>query len=1754
MADTVKKANGSKKKRRRLRRSVRKTLGALFLATALVVAAIPVDGLQAEEGDAGAEGSTTTSTNWTRTGLKKVTLVLDKDKTGDPNESVSNIPDFKVDDGTIIYTTGNGQFQFAYANTPASGNKNVAIILGYQKGGSLPGGALTIPEYVDAYRNFSADTSQGNYVAVNGNSWFLYYLNEWEEESGNFVKDEEGNPTDVPEMVTKTMMAPCYATSEEVWKDKQLYYHMVDGENKEPGTDKPAVLTEKAEEGQFKPILSSDPLNLQRIHDAEVWYIGNQYLKSSDGNWEIAGDIINPSDGIFAQVGNIKTLTLQGDKLCGVGNYAFYNCTSLESITLNNGLDTLGNYAFADCINIRNINIDPLANLVVIGDHAFYQCRALESFTAPTALQKIGDSAFEGCRSMTSINLIPDNKNVALSQLGYDVFKDCEALQGITFPRDFSDNGLLVSTFAGCSSLKFIKTTNSYLNLVDDKGFDLAVNYSIEDFKAILPEDFYLAGIMNSDLHKTATNSAIAFCYYDGTKNVYELTVLDENKKPVAIYRVDESNQLVYCWIDQTVENVELPPTIGPYKVQEIDEYTFQNNCFLRAITIPASITSIAPNAFRGCHQLKNVTFADPSNLTIGAGAFQTQATSGHNSGCSNPTPDKQPVLNFIGPIYEGCAAFEYAMNPGNRINVGTQDETYITYYSGWPSSLKVQYNSATDKNTLLDYPTLHDLEEYETATDLPAYITEDYKTAATRAVKKYYGTYTPTNPSDPNDTTSMTDYEKEIVNAALNIVLPKGIEAIQDELFSEKEKQDVSTPGRDISKTLTAEGIQEVASRAFAGCANMTAINLGGETKTIGDYAFDNCDKLTSVSIPATVETLGLSPFINCDILGNVNFNGNAKYSCKDGLIFETLETDEDGNKTTKLVEYLSGRSSTNVKAEDLEGVKEISESAFEGSNVLMVDLSGSGVTDIPRNAFAETKSLVSVAVPSQSVSIGEHAFLNSNIKFLQKIPDTLTVIHTNAFENVPAVEFECVEGSAAQKYADTFNNITWTPYIPPVYYKVIFMMEDENGVWTTLKEESVLAGEDATPPEVEVKEGYEIVWNGPYPYTDVMHDSTLTLEYRGIMFTVTFLDASNEEYRVERQVSYGQDAEPPQDPVRDGYVFTGWYPSIEKVTKSFETFAQYDKADATITVRFLDHDGTVLIVRKVVPGEDADPPKDPEREGYTFLGWSGEFTKVTKDIDVYATYEKIDSSETRLTVRFLDWDDTVLRSVLVFPGEDATPPADPTREGYTFTGWRNSYTAVTEDVDVYATYEKIDSSETRLTVRFIDWDDTVLKSALVFPGEDATPPADPTREGYVFTGWRNSYTAVTEDVDVYAQYERESGPSLQYTVSFIDYDDTVLHTQKVNAGEDAIIPRDPVREGYTFTGWRPAPEKVSKDMETYAQYERTSSGDNNNDDNNNNGNNNNNNNNTGSSNGTGSGNSSVSLHTLMVRNGSGSGSYATGTQIIISANNPAYGQVFSGWTVSPSDTVVTDTKLSTVVVSMPDHDVALVANYVTGSGNTSSTNPNNRPSGGGTVSNGNTSVVIDKNGLSNTGVVSATVNGSSDNFTIKVSESTDATEAAVKALLAEFGSLDNIKYVPMDISLYDSTGTRKITDTTGLQITVTLPIPDSLISYAGNNKVAGVVNDRLDKRAVKFTTINGVSCVTFTAEHFSPYVIYVDTGKMESSGTVSDSTPKTGDGIHPKWFLSIGLASLSFVMFMQKDGGKNRKKQKVAVRARSH
>lgn len=59
-------------------------------------------------------------------------------------------------------------------------------------------------------------------------------------------------------------------------------------------------------------------------------------------------------------------------------------------------------------------------------------------------------------------------------------------------------------------------------------------------------------------------------------------------------------------------------------------------------------------------------------------------------------------------------------------------------------------------------------------------------------------------------------------------------------------------------------------------------------------------------------------------------------------------------------------------------------------------------------------------------------------------------------------------------------------------------------------------------------------------------------------------------------------------------------------------------------------------------------------------------------------------------------------------------------------------------------------------------------------------------------------------------------------YTVTFVDHDGSVLGTDEVVSGEAATAPADPVRDGYTFTGWDKAFTSVTGNMTVTAQYKK--------------------------------------------------------------------------------------------------------------------------------------------------------------------------------------------------------------------------------------------------------------------------------------------------------------------------------------------
>ncbi len=535
-----------------------------------------------------------------------------------------------------------------------------------------------------------------------------------------------------------------------------------------------------------------------------------------------------------------------------------------------------------------------------------------------------------------------------------------------------------------------------------------------------------------------------------------------------------------------------------------------------------------------------------------------------------------------------------------------------------------------------------------------------------------------------------------------------------------------------------------------------------------------------------------------------------------------------------------------------------------------------------------------------------------------------------------------------------------------------------------------------------------------------------------------------------------------------------------------------------------------------------------------------------------------------------------------------------------YDSTGTRNSaiYNYYLKMKAIYDNIEFIGEDKHKVT--FIDYDTSTLKDPqvanpqYVSHGEDAICLPEPSRSGYKFSTWKciladgtqftgtgDPWKNVTEDRIIQAVYTPDASivepDGNEYTLT-IENGTANGATGSITAkgGDRITIVADTKTDGSKFQYWSVDPKghtnlfvdgltanstvfvMPNENVKVTANFSKDGSS-------------------GGNKPGDGDDDDNKKKYKLTVNYGSGTGEYKAGETVTISAFAPdSSSKVFSKWTSNSTNLGFANATSSTTTIVMPESDVTVTANYKTRVGSddddddddddrtpsrrpgtsTSTTTVTNRPSNSATTTTGTTGTVtnstgtadnngnkiyITKNGVSNKDVASITVDGSTDNFIVRISESAEATAAVEESLINKYGSLDGLAYFPMDISLYDSTGQNKITDTYGLNITVTMPIPDVLIQYGGNARVAACDNGNLQQLTPRFTTIDGIACISFVPPHFSPYVIYVDTNNLIAGQTL-DQTPSTGDPIHPKWFLATGMACLSIILFATSDSRKKR------------
>jgi uncharacterized repeat protein (TIGR02543 family) len=279
----------------------------------------------------------------------------------------------------------------------------------------------------------------------------------------------------------------------------------------------------------------------------------------------------------------------------------------------------------------------------------------------------------------------------------------------------------------------------------------------------------------------------------------------------------------------------------------------------------------------------------------------------------------------------------------------------------------------------------------------------------------------------------------------------------------------------------------------------------------------------------------------------------------------------------------------------------------------------------------------------------------------------------------------------------------------------------------------------------------------------------------------------------------------------------------------EAHDCWKQFTIVEDIFTVTFKDWDGTVLKTESLIAGTDATAPDEPSREFYHFVGWDKDFTGVTDNMEVTAQYQ------------LFTWHVTLLAengSVSVLPeetdlatvahGTTLTLTATPD-DGYEFVGWSDEVKGATRDfVVVSDTTLTASFALKKYTVRFLNWDGTVLQSSEweynttpVYSGETPVRAEDEDYT-YAFKGWQPEIAAATADADYTAQFTAtEKDKTVYFTVTYYDWDLTILGTEQVEEGHDAQgVNPEPTRDGYIFAGWSKPLTNITSDPSVQAQY----------------------------------------------------------------------------------------------------------------------------------------------------------------------------------------------------------------------------------------------------------------------------------------------------------------------------------------------
>lgn len=331
-------------------------------------------------------------------------------------------------------------------------------------------------------------------------------------------------------------------------------------------------------------------------------------------------------DGMGGYSGLIKKFVIS-EGITYVGRFAFGDCQNLTEIVWPGTLEGAGDYLFYGCNSLKTVTLPKVetitANMVYrsalqhiivpegvkkIEDGAFMSMVSLQSIELPQSLEEIGGGAFMACKNLKSI-VIPEG----VKKINDLTFSNCYALEEITIPETTDLNSW--GAFYECEKLC---DEDGYL-IINGALLNFTVDVTSEVF--VVPDGVKFVGALFStrDNWGNETDSVVQakkIIFPDSVEGIADLAFFgNDNLEEVVL-----SNNIKEI-TDQTFYYCEnLKKITLPEKLETLGANAFSNCKKLEEVVIPAGVTELCTGVFDSCESLKNVT------ITRGVETISTSA------------------------------------------------------------------------------------------------------------------------------------------------------------------------------------------------------------------------------------------------------------------------------------------------------------------------------------------------------------------------------------------------------------------------------------------------------------------------------------------------------------------------------------------------------------------------------------------------------------------------------------------------------------------------------------------------------------------------------------------------------------------------------------------------------------------------------------------------------------------------------------------------------------------------------------------------------------------------------------------------------------------------------------------------------------------------------------------------------------------------------------------------------------------------